>query len=122
MGITAETPTRKGKIKSGLSDLAFGTLISGFYLGMGFYESLFNPTAVPRYIRGIRDNGVKDFTDFMGYVSGFAGYAAGLGNWTKLIIDNPENPLSYIPVVTNLISGAAQIGYARGKKAGRIRQ
>ncbi len=48
----------------------------------------------------------------------FLGYYGGVSRFVKRIIEDPENPVNYIPVALNIVSGLGQIAYKLGKKKG----
>jgi len=102
--------------KLGLSERIFfySTLtLSGIVYGS--LSSWLNPFFLPQGIREVRDNGLKgrNGDENLGLYT-FAylatgSYLDGVSNILEDLLKEPTNPVNYIPLVFNLVSGVGQV-------------
>lgn len=82
---------------------------------LGYINSWVNPLAMPNCVKDIRNGEIKNFSDFVYYTAGTLVYFCGVSNIVEKIIEDHENPVNYIPVGLNIVSGVGQIAYKVGK-------
>lgn len=100
-------------LKEDLKEIPISIILNGTG---GFIFSVVDPTTIPRAAKLIRKGYIKNISDFSGYASAFIGYTAGISLWTYGLIENFDKPWAWIPVATNMISGASQYFYKKGKE------
>jgi len=92
---------------------ALGTLV-------GAISSVIDPSFLRKLYREVGNNEEMNRPGVEAVYSGtLYGYLGGVAAWSYNILENPENPVSYIPLATNLVSGVGQFIYQRGKASGR---
>ena len=91
---------------------------------MGGIGSLVDPDCLRKVVSMSRDPSKEDIAfskiepqDILIFTSGvFYGYLATTGAWIYNLMENPDNPVSYIPLATNLVSAVIQFAYSEGEK------
>lgn len=95
---------------------------AGGSLIMGYLESWFNPIfpiEVCNHFNNIRKSGKADLSLLIQLGAETAGYAFGMSNHVRDIMAEPNNFISYVPLITNFIGLSVAEVYAakRAKEA-----
>lgn len=91
---------------------SIGKSIAGLLSGAA--TSVADPYAIPKAFKSIRERKVKGVPEFLFYFTGGLAYFAGLAASGYLIKEyGADRPEAWLPLVTNLVSGAGQYGYRK---------
>jgi hypothetical protein len=83
---------------------------------VGIVSAFVYPRFLEKTVKGLRKGYVKDVSSFLCEVSSLTTYSLVAGNYVvKPIIENPNEPMSYLGVGLNALSGAVQLAYHLGK-------
>jgi len=116
--MATEKPIEEKKENHLIEDLKvapFATFLGGV---IGFCSSFLFPYAISESVKKISNGEVKNFSQFMFFSAGSLGYLGGLASIAYLLAEYGDKPEAWIPIGTNLVSGAAQYAYRRGKEKG----
>jgi hypothetical protein len=97
------------------------TLYAGAGAIAGYIESWVNPTfplALCSHFSDIRKSGKADLSLLIQLGAETAGYAFGMSNHVRDIMANPNEFMSYVPLLTNFIglSVAEVMAFKKGRK------
>lgn len=101
-----------------LEDKSFLNCATNIIAGavVGGASSLVHPYAIPKMMRNVKDGEADSYEGSCFYAANYYGYAIGLGLWVTHLLEHPEQPLSYVPVLTNIASGLIQYRQEKKKK------
>jgi len=103
----------KAKLSTDVGLAPLGILVGGL---AGIIEAYFNPLKIPEEVKILNKDGITGVTTYSAFVASHATYFATWLAITRNIIDEPSNPVNYIPLALNAISGAGQLAYKWGKE------
>jgi hypothetical protein len=88
-----------------LEDLVSGGFSTVFCAPYGLASSFFNPYFMPNMLAYMKNKMQKTTGNYMANFAGIAGYGIGLYIISGDLIERPTNPISYIPIATNILGG-----------------
>lgn len=105
----------KSPLREDLERVPLSSII-GF--AIGGVSAISDPYLIPDQIKEISEWGVENFSEFAGYLGMAAGYFGAGYLIADYLVDHLDNPIAWIPVMTNLVSAVGQSAYKKGKEIG----